>query len=195
MKKYYIILAVIIIAAGVYWFAEDFWQTTETPDIKTLFDAKNATFTIEEKSITLANGVSEISVVPGSASKTITRYFGNEEMGDLNGDGRADAAFLITQETGGSGLFYYAVVALKTNDNEYKTTNAVFIGDRISPQSTYISENPMELQVNYADRKPNEPMSAQPSIGKTLYLKVNSDGVLFGNNALCYSKVPSALTR
>ena len=88
-------------------------------------------------------------------------------------------AFLVTQETGGSGIFYYAVVALKTA-NGYKTTNAFFIGDRIAPQTTEINTSAKELYVNFAERKPGEPMTAQPSQGATLYLKVTPAGVLEG---------------
>lgn len=106
-----------------------------------------------------------------------TRYFGNEATGDLNGDGLPDTAFLITQDTGGSGLFYYVVVALQTPSG-YTTTNAYLIGDRIAPQSTDISTSTQELEVNYADRMPGEPMTAQPSVGTTLYLKVSPAGVL-----------------
>ena len=127
----------------------------------------------------MANGVSEIPVAPGSASTVTTRYFGNEARGYLNGDGLEDVAFLITQDGGGSGLFYYVVVALKTQDG-YKTTNAFLIGDRIAPQSTDINTSAKELDVNFAERKAGEPMTTQPSVGATLVLKVTPEGVLEG---------------
>jgi len=143
------------------------------------FDGKNSTFAIDGKNVTLVNGLSETSAVPGSASKIITRYFGNEATGDLSGDGLPDTAFLVTQSTGGSGLFYYAVVALQTSTG-YKTTNAFLIGDRIAPQTTEIHNDSHELYVNFAERKAGEPMTAQPSVGATLFLKVTSSGVLEG---------------
>jgi hypothetical protein len=143
------------------------------------FDGKNATFTIDGVPVTLVNGISKVPAAPGSASMVTTRYFGNEAAGDLTGDGLPDTAFLVSQDSGGSGTFYYAVVAVKTAEG-YKTTNAFFIGDRIAPQSTYIPTNSRELQVNYAERKPGEPMTAQPSQGATLLLKVTDAGVLEG---------------
>ena len=146
---------------------------------QSVFDGKNATFTIDGKSVTLVNGISEVPAAPGSAAKITTRYFGNETTGDLSGDGLPDMAFLVTQDTGGSGLFYYAVVAIKTTDG-YKTTNAFLVGDRIAPQSTYIPANSQELQINYAERKPGEPMTARPSVGVTLLLKVTPAGILEG---------------
>jgi hypothetical protein len=143
------------------------------------FDGKNTSFILEGQKVTLVNGVSQISVDSTSASKVVTRYFGNETKGDLNGDGKDDIAFLVTQTTGGSGIFYYAVVALKTSTG-YTTTNAFFIGDRIAPQSTVIPINSRELQVNYAERKLGEPMTAEPTQGAVTLLKVTKEGVLEG---------------
>jgi hypothetical protein len=173
MKRITITLVVLIaVGAGIYLLAR-------TPARQASFDGKNSTFTVDGNPVTLVNGIAETSAVPGSALKIVTRYFGNEAAGDLDGDNLEDAAFLVTQETGGSGLFYYAVVALKTKEG-YKTTNAFLIGDRIAPQSSYIPANSRELQVNYAERKPGEPMTAQPSVGAVKLLKVTAAGVLEG---------------
>ena len=142
-----------------------------------VFDPKDATINIDGQTITLVNGVFEIPVAPDSASVMTTAYFGNKAKGDLNGDGLEDTAFLITQDGGGTGLFYYVVAAIKA-ENGYQMTNAFFIGDRISPQTTEIRSDTGELSVNYAERNPEEPMTAQPSLGVTLRLKVNSEGTL-----------------
>ena len=80
-------------------------------------DYKNATYTIEGQPVTLVDGYAEVPAAPGSASKTVTQYFGNEAVGDLNGDGVPDVAFLLTQNGGGSGTFYYVVAALKTAED------------------------------------------------------------------------------
>ena len=143
------------------------------------FDGKNTSFNIEGNVVNLVNGVSEMSVAPGSASKVTTRYFGNETNGDLNGDGLDDVAFIVTQDGGGSGTFYYVVVALKNLDG-YKNTNAFLIGDRIAPQTLEINTSAKELHVNFVERKPGEPMSAKPSVGATLIPKVTPGGVLEG---------------
>jgi hypothetical protein len=143
------------------------------------FDPKNTTYVIEGQSVTMVNGVSEVPSAPGSASKTITRYFGNEAYGDIDGDDDNDVAFLITQDGGGTGLFYYAVVALRTPTG-YKVTNTFLVGDRIAPQSTEIREDSKELHINFAERKKDEPMSAEPSVGAVLLLKVTPDGILEG---------------
>ena len=122
---------------------------------------KDASYEIEGMSIKLADGFSEVEQVPGSASKLITRYFGSEATGDLSGDGTPDVAFVLTQNPGGSGTFYYVVVAVQTPSG-YQGTNAMFLGDRIAPQTTEIRNG--RLIVNYNDRKPDEPMIARPTV-------------------------------
>lgn len=149
------------------------------PAPQAAFDAKNSTFTLDGQAVTLKDGLSSIPSAPGSASSTTTRYIGHEGRGDLNNDGQEDVAFMVTQDGGGSGLFYYAVAAIKTADG-YKTTNGFLIGDRIAPQSIVIPQNSNEFQVNFADRKQGEPMSAEPSVGSVLLLKVTPQGVLEG---------------
>ena len=140
-----------------------------TPGSAAAANYKDISYEIEGRVITLANGVSEIEAAPGSASKIVSRYFGNEASGDLNSDGTPDVAFLLTQSGGGSGTFYYVVVAVKTKDG-YVGTNAVLLGDRIAPQSTELRDG--SLIVNYADRKPGEAMTTPPSVGVSKYLKV-----------------------
>ncbi|HEU0080668.1 MAG TPA: hypothetical protein VFQ72_01410 [Candidatus Paceibacterota bacterium] len=142
-------------------------------------DTRNSTFTIDSETVTLVDGVSNAPAAPGSAAQKVTRYFGNEAVGDLNGDGSPDTAFLVTRETGGSGLFYYAVVLLKLPGGD-RATNAFYIGDRIAPQSTLIPAGSRELQIAYAERKKGEPMTARPSVGAVLLLKVTPEGVLEG---------------
>jgi hypothetical protein len=133
---------------------------------------KDATYVIEGKSVTLADGRAESEIAPGSASKLVTQYFGNEATGDLNGDGVPDVAFVLTQSGGGSGTFYYAVAAIGAGGG-YRGTNAIFLGDRIAPQTTEIRNG--EVIVNYADRKPGEPFSTRPSVGVSKYLKLSGE--------------------
>ena len=135
-----------------------------TPEQKLAADAQNATYMIEGEEFTLVNGKAEKEIAPGSASKIITLYFGNDKAGDLNGDGRDDVAFLLTQNSGGSGTFYYVAVAIN-KEKGYQGTNAILLGDRIAPQTTEIRDG--KVIVNYADRKINEAMVTPPSIGIT----------------------------
>ena len=143
---------------------------------------RNAEYMIEGQRIKLADGLAEAEPAPGSASRIVTRYFGNELTTDLNDDGRDDVVFLLTQQRGGSGTFFYAVAALNTEAG-YRGSDGYLLGDRIAPQTTEVSRNPRHknvIVVNYADRKPDEPMTAQPSVGKSVYLKLDSETVRWG---------------
>lgn len=136
----------------------------------------NPTFTVEGKEVTLVDGES-ITDIPDSSSKVITKYFGNEVTGDLDNDGREDKAFLITQNQGGSGTFYYLVAVLNTVDG-YVGSHALLIGDRIAPQTTEIDKN--IIVVNYADRKAGESFDIQPSEGKSIRAILDKNTMQFG---------------
>lgn len=172
-------IAVIVITAGGLFAWNSLKQSSETAENGGVVSDgyKNAEYEIEGQKVRLSDGFSEMETVPGSASKIITRYFGNELKTDLDGDGREDVVFLLTQETGGSGTFFYAVAALNKEDG-YVGSDGYFLGDRIAPQSTDISPNPRHERVvviNYADRLPEEPMTASPSVGKSVYLKISQE--------------------
>lgn len=141
-------------------------------------DFKEVTFWISGEPVTLIDGVAQAITSLGGTSETVVHYFGNEVKHDIDGDGVEDIVFLITQETGGSGTFFYAVGALK-RDTGYTGTHAVYIGDRIAPQTTEKGEG-RQIVVNYADRAPGEPMTAQPSVGKSLWLLLDVDSLQFG---------------
>jgi hypothetical protein len=171
MKKIIAGIGIAVVAgAGIFYWTQKSSQETMKGDSRN--DYKNTSYEIGGEQVLLKNGAAEVASAPGSASKTITQYFGNEVTGDFNNDGREDVAFLLTQSGGGSGTFYYLAVALKTQ-NGYKGTNAVLLGDHIAPQTTEFRNG--EIIVNYAERKPNEPMTTRPSVGVSKYLKVSGD--------------------
>lgn len=149
-------------------------------------DYREVEFLISGELVRMVDGEVRTQTVTGStsspqsvgASANIVRYFGNDAKGDLNGDGVPDVAFLITQDTGGSGTFFYVVGAIQNTVGRYHGTEAAYIGDRIAPQSTEIRDG--LLIVNYADRAPTAPMAAPPTVGKSLYLKLDPHTLQFG---------------
>jgi hypothetical protein len=169
-KKIAVIFACVVVLAvlaGFYFFNQKEGNLPENSSIPPSADYKNATYEIDGRSIVLADGYSEMEIGPESASKLITKYFGNKSSGDINGDGMEDEAFLLFQESGGTGTFFYAVAAIKV-DGGYLGTNGIFLGDRIAPQTTQIENG--QIIINYADRNPGEPMTARPSLGVSKYL-------------------------
>jgi hypothetical protein len=126
-----------------------------------------ACYVIEKQEICLINGQIEVAAAPGSTTKIKTSFFGQPVYGDIDGDGTNDAVMLLVQNSGGSGIFYYVAAAFNTNGT-FTGTNAIFLGDRISPQNVEIRDG--MIIANYADRSAHEPMTTPPSIGISKYL-------------------------
>jgi len=185
MKKISIILlilialVVVVLGFGIYKF--NFTNDDIYTDNGKQINIHDGTYNINGQNVTLKNGISEISTIPDSASKTITRYFGNDIKHDFNKDGREDLAFILTQETGGSGVFYYVVALLNTTNGPIGSQGTL-LGDRIAPQSTNSGEGDIII-VNYADRKAGESFAIQPSFGKSMYLLLDTKTMQFGEVA------------
>lgn len=170
----------IALVAVVFYTANTYVYNEKQAD--TAFDYKDTEYRIDGVPVQLKEGIAEVEAAPGSASKITTRYFGNEYRTDLDDDGREDIVFLLTQETGGSGVFYYAVAALNT-ESGYVGSDGYLLGDRIAPQTIEVSPNPRHRNVvviNYADRATGEPITAQPSVGKSAYLKLDLPSMQWG---------------
>lgn len=184
MKKIIIAFSVlvILIAASFIW-KNYFGAGRICCDLPTLTgpataDYKDGAYQIEGEIVKLIGGLAEkdppASGGSSSAARMITRYFGNEITGDFNEDGFEDVAFFLTQEAGGSGTFFYAAAALGSASG-YLGTNAVFLGDRISPQPVEWKDG--YLIFNYADRAEGQPMTARTSVGVSEYFQIK-DGQL-----------------
>jgi hypothetical protein len=130
-------------------------------------DPLNATYFIEGTTVRLQEGRSEIGITPHSATKIKTAVYAKPVYDDLNGDAREDAALLLIHEPGGSGIFFYVVGALNIN-GKFRGTNAVLLGDRITPHDLQIRNG--VLIAKYTDRRPGEPMIAPPSVPSSKYL-------------------------
>jgi len=172
----FLVLVVIgLVVAAFYTFNNYIYEQKQPYAAQSYKDAE---YVIEGQRIRLSQGVAETEVAPGSASRIITTYFGNEVATDLDGDGREDVVFLVTQNTGGSGTFYYAVAALNT-ERGYVGSEAFLLGDRVAPQTTEKGKGKIVI-VNYADRAPGEPFTTSPSVGKSVWLLLDSQTMQFG---------------
>ncbi len=227
MKKILVVLALIVVAALGYVLYDNSRMadttdnippgshgnatTTPNPNGSTSVSSndvqfvgpKNATYVIDGQSVTLKNGLSEVPAAPNSALKITTRYFGNEVRRDFDGDGLEDVAFLVTQQTGGTGTFYYVVAALQKENpspvgsiehenpptHYYVGSHGFLLGDRIAPQTTNLRNRASATKtaaedkvivVNYADRKPGEGFATPPSVGKSVWLLLDPKTMQFG---------------
>ena len=175
MRLALVLFIVLLALGGAFWL----FGVNTAPDGQAQAGYRDIEYEIDGSRVRLQDGYAETEAAPGSAAKTITRIFGNEFRTDLDGDGREDVAFVLTQEGGGSGTFFYAVAARNTPDG-FIGSDGYLLGDRIAPQSTEMSRNPRHQRVvvfNYADRAPDQPMSTRPSVGKSVYLKLDPDSM------------------
>jgi len=162
-----VIVVLVVVATIVFVLPEKTAAPTtpSQPNAPTAIDPLNATYIVDGQPVTLVNG----------SSGTTTKVFGQPVLGDLNGDGKTDVAVFLVENPGGSGTFYFAAAALATATGT-QGTNAVLLGDRIAPQTLEIQNG--QIVANYADRGPDEPMSAQPSIGVTKYFVVSGTSLV-----------------
>lgn len=174
MKRNITLIFAVIILGFLVWLTYPYLKKSASVGRMENIDPLNTTYTIEGKDVKWVNGKAEEYVAPNSVSKVVTTVFGKPSYGDLNADGLKDAVTLATQDAGGSGTFYYALVAIN-KDGKYQGLNAILLGDRIAPQSVLIKDN--VASVNFAERAQGEPMTTAPSVGATKYLVVNQDKV------------------
>lgn len=152
-------------------------KTTAAPAVAALTAAQlgSATYTVQDApggKVTLTAGKAEVELTPGSASKYTAQLGEQIANGSLGGKPYA-AAILITSG-GGSGTFYN--VAAVPNDNGKPGTGiTLLLGDRIKVSSVAFENG--ALKVSYLDRKPDEPMTAEPTVSASKVL-VLQDGKL-----------------
>ena len=138
-------------------------------------DVAHATYQLDNQQVKLTNGNSDMPAAPGSASRNVTTLTSFVSVGDIDGDGKLDAAVVLTNSPGGSGTFYYVAAVLAVGGTPVM---AFLLGDRISVTSLDVSSG--KIEVSYLTRPDNAPFSATPSVPvkKTLSLK---DGSLVAN--------------
>src|SRR5690348_2660267 len=124
-KTLAIIVLIILLGGGWYWYSQHNQETT--PPVKvapttTHPDPSGATFLFDDGPITLTKGSATTNVTPNGEITQDTTLTDNIAYGDLNGDGKTDAAVLLVQSGSGSGVFLY-VAAYLSGNVAYKGSN------------------------------------------------------------------------
>lgn len=167
MKRKLLIIVTISISIAVVGYGLALIDSTRRArdGIPRISDPRNATYTIDGVAYTLVSGLATKEVAPGSASVSRVSLFGEPIMGDLNGDGVEDAVVMLVYDGGGSGTFFYAALALNDQGN-FRGTNALFLGDRIAPQTIEIHDG--RAVVNIVERSPGESFAVEPSVTRSV---------------------------
>ncbi len=164
MKKFVVLILIVGVAYGLYWYKTNSGEVKKVEIAPTVSkpDIANANFLFEGEEVKLRSGKSSTEISEDSAITIETALSGEVVYGDINNDGKNDAVSLATQTGGGSGLFVYLLAYISGNV-EYKSLEAVFLGDRISPESLKIDASGNVL-ISYLDRRESDPMSAEPTV-------------------------------
>jgi len=138
-------------------------STPVTPSASglTLDQLKNATYNTPSlgKTVTLVNGAySEGSGANGFSVQMLNTY----ALGDLNGDGKADAAIILVENGGGTGQFE-SVIAVTDQGGKPHQQSQALLGDRVQIKSVDISSGVVHLDMLV--QGPNDPMCC-PSLAQ-----------------------------
>lgn len=171
MKKFFIFIIVVAVLVGGYLVVRNISTDNDDVNIQNVNETgtskpnpSSATFTLDGESVTLVNGKNATSVSPGNAVMEETILLDKFAYGDLNTDGKEDTALLLARYGAGSGTFIYMAAYLSGPVN-YHGSEAVFIGDRVTPQSISIKSG--VVIVDYLDRKDSQSFADEPTVPTT----------------------------
>ncbi len=147
----------------------------------------SATFDIDGQRVALVGGSATVEAEEGDGvTETFLREPTIAASGDLNGDGKDDAAGILLYNSSGTGVFAY-VVALVSSPTGPQAVRGVALGDRLLFDRMTIADG--ILTVRYLDREPDEAMVAIPTISKQRRLRVVMQG-----DTYVFSGVPAMAT-
>ncbi|MCI0476310.1 MAG: FG-GAP repeat protein, partial [Anaerolineales bacterium] len=150
------------------------WTPTAIPSLS-LDALKNAEYAIEGPAsgkAKLVNGTYQ-EKIPNSSAQVAVAFNEVLSVGDLNGDGIADVAIILTINSGGTGTFYNLYGVLN-DKGAPKPSAPEVLGDRIKLKSLTIQGG--EINANFLTQGPKDAM-ANPTLDTTRKFKLQ-DGKL-----------------
>ncbi len=135
----------------------------------------NLTYTFDGKPIALENG--EYQEKPDAASATFVtniRLGPQRAFGDLDGDGERDAAVILSDAPGGTGVFVY-LAAVAARDGMPVNVAMASLGDRVAVDAVSIADGRVVLDVT--THEPQDPMCC-PSLAATWVYRLDGDALV-----------------
>ncbi len=160
------VLGIVVAVGALYLIFAKSTQTKTIPAGLTAGQIKTANYTLPDigGSFTFNdNGeyATSVSQGKGAVTPTITEtaaLMSNQiAFGDLNSDGKNDAAVPVVEQLGGSGSFYYIVIFLDDNGKP-KEVGTKLLGDRIVVNSVKIENS--QVAVAMLDHGPSDGMAS-----------------------------------
>jgi uncharacterized membrane protein len=138
-------------------------QATPQNTFMTVEDLKNAAYFSEWSNtgkVQFSNGIYREKIVPDSATELVIRRGNVFSFGDLDNDGKNEAAAILITDGGGSGTFRDLVVLTDCNGLPKHIATAS-LGDRVRVQSLVVQSG--IITVEMITHGPEDPM-ASPSL-------------------------------
>jgi len=146
-----------------------------TPDGITLEALVNAYYnspTPAEGLIRLTDGEYRREAAPGSASQiTVALLRDLLSFGDLDADGRADAAVVLAGSGGGTGTFV-SLAAVVDDDGQARHVATAYLGDRVRVTSVAIDS--VQITVGLVSHPPTGPLCC-PSVETTRRFRLDRE--------------------
>lgn len=164
MKKILALLLLAVISfTAWHLFRDDTDPETKVP-LDTFIghpDPSSATFYFEDGPVKLNGGRAKSEISADSPIEMETLLTDRSAFRDLNGDGKEDAAVILTQTGTGAGIFTY-VAAFLSGPVNHRGSNAIFLGDRIDIREISIQGN--KIKVSFMARSADESLAAEPTV-------------------------------
>ena len=194
MNKYYIsgfILLLLVIVAGVSFFMKD-EKEPDGPIIDSVATSTNP-FTIAEEgdqligtefripglfdTVTLEKGVKDFKL-SGAGGDGMIVYLSSHAVEVNLGEVKYLVAPIVAG-TGGTGNFLYLVL-YKENNGKWEQLGDTLLGDRVFLNSLLVDDNYTEPKIlaTLLVRGENEPMTAEPTIEKTMAFEIKNDSLV-----------------
>lgn len=133
-------------------------------------DVMNMTYIVDGDVFKLVDGRAEKTVeveLDGYTTTISLMLVGEPLYADIDGDGDTDSAVWLVNNSGGTGRFIYGAFVINNGEN-FKSPNAMFLGDRILTKNIEWKEG--RVVYNFLERGFDEPMSADPTIPRTVWV-------------------------
>ena len=140
----------------------------------TLDALKNAEYASDlatAKKVKLTSGLYEEQLGPGASFKLNIRLTDQYAVGDLNGDGTADAAVILAANTGGSGVFV-TLAAVANDSGKPQPIAYADLGDRTQVKSISIADGVIVMDL--VTHAPSDPMCC-PTQNETQKFKLQGE--------------------
>ncbi|MFA5173266.1 MAG: hypothetical protein WC435_02635 [Candidatus Paceibacterota bacterium] len=138
MKKALGILLILLIAGAVGYYFLNKSGNLKGGETGEVIDPLNAVYKAEGGIFSMENGTAKEKVNSMSGEAAEVKIFGQPVFGDLNQDGKEEAAVIISYKNKKGEAFYAAAAVRDKNSQETKGTNALILGEGVVPKKILI---------------------------------------------------------